>query len=254
MSLRGKGQMNSQQEVSIEKNMEEICWDVMQSVARRNISIDPVKYEINVHRIAAMLREGSYALVRTSGSTIVADVGEYMFALYDAEGHAAYVTAGVLPHLTGTEGAIKFINAMFEGDICDEDQFIVNDPYVLGIHTPDVLVAKPIFHNEELLCWVGSLTHSVEIGAKDPGGTSDSTDIFQEGIRLPGFKIVHKGKRAEEVFRLIKRGVRNPDIMEVDIRSKVAGNNVVHQRRQQLISREGPYFVKDLLQKMIQET
>jgi N-methylhydantoinase B len=154
----------------------------------------------------------------------------------------------------GTEGAIKFIKAIYGDDICDEDQFIINDPYIIGVHTPDILVAKPVFFKNEILCWVGSLTHSVDIGAKDPGGTSDSTDVFQEGIRLPGFKIVQKGARAEEVFRLIKRNVRNPDLMELDVRSKIAGNNVVHDRLNELISKEGPVFIKDLLQKMIQET
>ena len=246
--------MTSPENMSTEKLMEKICWDVMQAIPRKKISIDPVKYEIAVHRIAAILREGSYALVRTSGSPIVSEVGEYMFAIYDAEGHAAYVTAGVLAHLTGTEGGIKYIRAMFGDDIEDGDQFILNDPYVLGIHTPDVLVAKPVFYKGELLCWVASLTHSVEIGAKNPGGVSDSTDIFQEGIRLPGFKIVKKGNRADEVFRLIKRGVRNPDIMELDIRAKIAGNNVVYGRLNELISNEGPAFIKDLLHKMIQET
>jgi N-methylhydantoinase B len=246
--------MASSEDIPIEKLMEEICWDVMQPIPHKNISIDPVKYEIAVHRVAAILREGSYALVRTSGSPIVSEVGEYMFAIYDAEGHAAYVTAGVLAHLIGTEGGIKYIRATFGDDINDEDQFILNDPYVLGIHTPDVLLAKPIFFKGELLCWVASLTHSVEIGAKNPGGVSDSADIFQEGIRLPGFKIVSNGKRADEVFRLIKRGVRNPDIMELDIRAKIAGNNVVHGRLNELISNEGPVFIKDLLHKMIQDT
>ncbi len=242
------------QDASIDEMMEDLSWDVLKPIGRREVAIDPVKYEIAVHRIAAMLREGSYALVRTSGSPIVAEVGEYMFAIYDAQGHSAYETAGVLPHLMGTEGAIKFIKAIYGNDICEEDQFIVNDPYIVGVHTPDILVAKPVFHKGELLCWVGSLTHSVDIGAKDPGGTSDSTDVFQEGIRLPGFKIVNRGARAEEVFRLIKRNVRNPDLMELDVRSKIAGNNVVHDRLNELISKEGPAFIKDLLQKMIQET
>lgn len=246
--------MDSRKVESIEELMEKICWDIMQPIARKDISIDPIKYEIAVHRIGAMLREGSFSLVRTSGSPIVTEVGEYMFAIYDADGHSAYVTAGVLPHLTGTEGGIKFIKAMFEDDISPDDQFILNDPYLLGIHTPDVLIAKPIFCKDELICWVGSLTHCVEIGAKDPGGTSDSTDVFQEGIRLPGFKIMNKGARVEDVFRLMKRNVRTPDLMELDMRSKIAGNNVVHRRLDELISKEGPGFIKDLLQKMIQET
>lgn len=246
--------MTSQNVESIEQIMEKICWDIMTPIERKDISIDPIKYEIAVHRIGAMLREGSYSLVRTSGSPIVTEVGEYMFAIYDADGHSAYVTAGVLPHLTGTEGGIKFIKAMFQGDISPEDQFILNDPYLLGIHTPDVLIAKPVFYKDELLCWVGSLTHCVEIGAKDPGGTSDSTDVFQEGVRLPGFKIIDKGERVEEVFRLMKRNVRTPELMELDMRSKIAGNNVVYNRLEELISKEGASFLKDLLQKMIQET
>ncbi|MDP6429004.1 MAG: hydantoinase B/oxoprolinase family protein [Rhodospirillales bacterium] len=246
--------MSSSPEAPIEQIMQDICWEVLTPIERLDVEIDPVKYEIAVHRIAAILREGCYALVRTSGSPIVTEVGEYMFAIFDAEGNAAYVTAGVLPHLVGTEGGVKFIRRMFADDILDGDQFIINDPYILGIHTPDVMVAKPVFHQGELLCWIGSLTHSTDIGAKDPGGVADSTDIFQEGIRLPGLKIVRQGRRAEEVFRLIKRGVRNPDIMELDVSSKIAGNNVVHGRIDEMIAKEGSLFLRHLLQKMIQET
>ncbi len=240
---------NLPDEVAIEL----ISLDVLKPLPREEVNIDPVKYEIAVHRINAILREGSFALARTSGSPIVTECGEYMFAIYDAEGHASYVTAGVLPHLTGTEGAIKLIRYWYEDDpgIEPGDQFLINDPYVVGIHTPDMLVAKPIFYNDELIAWVASLTHTVELGAMEPGGVAHSTDIYQEGIRIPGSKIVSQGKASKTLFKQLERSVRDPQLMALDTVAKIAGNNVAAARLDEFIKKEGPEFVKALLRRMI---
>src|SRR3972149_1407989 len=191
-------------DLPVDELMDALALDVLRPLTYQDPGIDPVKYEVAVHRIIASLREGSWALVRTSASPLVTECGEYMFAIYDAKGHSAYVTSGVLPHLTGTEAGIKYIRHCYGFDpegIHPGDQFIVNDPYLLGIHTPDILVARPIFHGEEIICWIGTLTHTIEIGAKDPGGTADSTDIFQEGIRIPCLKLIRGGGPGRPGFR-----------------------------------------------------
>ena len=193
-------------DLPVDELMDALALDVLRPLTYQDPGIDPVKYEVAVHRIIASLREGSWALVRTSASPLVTECGEYMFAIYDDRGHSAYVTSGVLPHLTGTEAGIKYIRHCYGSDaegIHPGDQFIINDPYLLGIHTPDILVARPIFHGDEIVAWIGSLTHTIEIGAKDPGGTADSTDIFQEGLRIPCLKLVRGGEPVPHVFRMI---------------------------------------------------
>ncbi|HVB34942.1 MAG TPA: hydantoinase B/oxoprolinase family protein [Patescibacteria group bacterium] len=245
------------QDMPIDDLVDAIALDVLRPLPFVDPQIDPVRYEVAVHRIIASLSEGSAALVRTSSSPLVTECGEYMFAIYDAEGHAAYVTAGVLPHLSGTEAGIKFIRHCYEDDIegiHPGDQFLVNEPYLMGIHTPDILVAKPIFAGEEIVAWLASLTHTIEIGAKDPGGTSDSTDIFQEGIRVPCMKLLDRGRPIPHVYRLIERGVRHPALVSLDITAKVAGNNVAAARVEDMVAQEGGAFVRGVLSKMINES
>jgi N-methylhydantoinase B len=245
------------QDMPIDDLMDAIALDVLRPLPYVDPQIDPVRYEVAVHRLVASLREGSAALVRTSSSPLVTECGEYMFAIYDAEGHAAYVTAGVLPHLSGTEAGIKFIRHCYEEDsegIHPGDQFLVNEPYLMGIHTPDILVARPIFAGDEIVAWLASLTHTIEIGAKDPGGTSDSTDIFQEGIRIPCLKLIDRGRPIPHVYRLIERGVRHPALVSLDITAKVAGNNVAAVRVEEMVAQEGGAFVRGVLSKMINES
>jgi N-methylhydantoinase B len=235
--------------------IERITLDVLNPIPREQISLNPVEYEIVVNKISAILREGSFALARTSGSPIVTECGEYMLALFDKEGHAAYVTTGVLPHLAGTEGAIKWIIYQYSSSpgIYPGDQFLINDPYIIGAHTNDLLITKPIFWKDDLVAWVASLTHTVEVGAMEPGATAHSTDIFQEGLRIPGMKIIEKSEPSNPVFKLLERGVRDPQLLTLDNIAKIASNNVVSARIEDLLRQRGPDFLKQVLRKMIYE-
>ena len=244
-------------DMPIDDLIEAIVLDVLRPLPYVDPKIDPVKYEVAVHRITASVREGAWALVRTSSSPLVTECGEYVFAVYDSEGHAAYVNTGVMPHLTGTESAIKFIRHCYGTDregIHPGDQFIVNEPYLMGIHTPDILIARPVFAGEEIVAWIASLTHTIEMGAKDPGGTADSTDVFQEGLRIPCMKLIRAGEPINHVYRLIERATRNPAQVSLDIASKVAGNNVAAARLEEMIAQQGGAFVRGVLAKMINET
>jgi N-methylhydantoinase B len=244
-------------DMPIDDLIEAIVLDILRPLPYVDPRIDPVKYEVAVHRITASVREGAWALVRTSSSPLVTECGEYVFAIYDAEGHAAYVNTGVMPHLTGTESAIKFIRhcyAMDREGIHPGDQFIVNEPYLMGIHTPDILIARPVFAGRDIVAWIASLTHTIEMGAKDPGGTADSTDVFQEGLRIPCLKIIRGGVSDPHVYRLIERATRNPAQVSLDIASKVAGNNVAAVRIEEMIAQEGGAFLSGVLAKMINES
>ena len=244
-------------DMPIDDVIETIVLDILRPLPYVDPKIDPVKYEVAVHRITASVREGAWALVRTSSSPLVTECGEYVFGIYDREGHAAYVNTGVMPHMTGTESAIKFIRHCYGADregIHPGDQFIVNEPYLMGIHTPDILIARPVFAGAEIVAWIASLTHTIEMGAKDPGGTADSTDVFQEGIRIPCLKLIGAGEPINHVYRLIERATRNPGQVSLDIASKVAGNNVAALRIEEMIARDGGAFVRGVLAKMINET
>jgi N-methylhydantoinase B len=55
-------------------------------------------------------------------------------------------------------------------------------------------VFKPIFHRDQLQGFSIVVAHHCDVGGRVPGSNaSDSTEIFQEGIRIAPLKLYDKG-------------------------------------------------------------
>ena len=92
--------------------------------------------------------------------------------------------------------------ARFQGDLNPGDVIIFNDPYDGGMHLPDIFMFKPIFHGSEHLGFSVVICHHCDVGGRVPGSNaSDSTEIFQEGLRLPPLKLYDRGVRNDIVVR-----------------------------------------------------
>ena len=74
------------------------------------------------------------------------------------------------------------------------DVWILNDSYLAGTHLNDITVYGPIFHDGELVGFGASRAHWLDVGAKDAGAPMDSTEIYQEGLRLGPTKVVEGGR------------------------------------------------------------
>lgn len=74
------------------------------------------------------------------------------------------------------------------------DVFIVNDPYRGGTHAMDVKFVKPLFKNDRILAIVANTGHWPDVGGMAPGGfTPVSTDVYQEGLRIPPLRLYDGG-------------------------------------------------------------
>ena len=60
--------------------------------------------------------------------------------------------------------------------IDDGDIFIHNHPYQGASHSPDVMIAVPIFHEGEHVAWSACVAHLLDIGGSAPGINPDSID------------------------------------------------------------------------------
>src|SRR5687768_11212321 len=161
-------------------------------VAAPVAQLDPIKYEIFAHRLYAIGEEGRIALQRVTASPIVAQGGECMSSFYDADGTMILACSGHLRFAAATTDAIKKMVAWFDNDpgIFEGDEFFFNDPYVAGSHTYDVMQIAPIFWEGRRVAWVASSSHTADTGGLLRGG---ATEIFHEGIRILGLKIVDHG-------------------------------------------------------------
>ncbi len=219
--------------------------------------LDPVKYEIFRHRLFNILEEGRIAIQQVSGSPVVVEGGECMCSFYTAEGTVILTAAGLLLHCTGAQDFIKKATEWYEDDpgINEGDQFFFNDPYIGATHLPDMIVAKPIFYEGRRIAWTAAMMHTDDVGGHGPGGQKvGATDIFDEGIRIRGLKIVEGGKFRPDVFRTIVDQCRDPHLVGLDAKAKIAAVNVCAKGYLNLIEKYGIDFVEATSKKTVEDS
>lgn len=126
------------------------------------------------------------------------------------------------------------------------DVWVLNDSYIGGTHLNDVTVYAPIFSEPAepdeapaLIGFAASRAHWIDMGSKDPGGSMDSTSIYQEGLRLGPIKIYEDGEPCDQVHSLIARNVRFPEPTLGDMRAQVACARTGAQRLTEIVGRWG---------------
>jgi N-methylhydantoinase B/oxoprolinase/acetone carboxylase alpha subunit len=158
---------------------------------REGVDLNDVEYEILSYRLYAIVNEARQAIMRVSGSPVVAEGGEALFAIYNAEGLTATLACGLLLHIMGTQSFIEEILELQpeHPGINDGDIFMYNEPSIGGIHACDQWLGTPIFREGQLVAWLGALTHTAETGAIEPGGMPPGSRSFlHEGYRVQGIR------------------------------------------------------------------
>jgi N-methylhydantoinase B len=167
---------------------------------------------------------------RTTYSGVLKDNMDYSTAMFDGAG--VLVAQGLtLPgHLGSMPTAIAAVKSAFAGRIDPGDVFILHDPFAGGMHLPDIFVFKPIFQGEGLIAWAGTVCHHTDVGGRVPGSNaSDSTEIYQEGLRIPPLKLFERGTRNETLFALVEKNVRVPVKVFGDLRAQLAACHIAEQ-------------------------
>lgn len=184
---------------------------------------DPITFAVLKSAVESIVDDMAYTVMRTARSPIVRDVLDYSTTMCDAQGRILAQAKTVALHLGAVPDAMEALLARFAGDINPGDVIIFNDPYEGGMHLPDIFMFKPIFHDDEHIGFSVVICHHCDVGGRVPGSNaSDSTEIFQEGLRLPPLKLYDRGVRNDIVFQIIERNVRLPDLVVGDLEAQLA--------------------------------
>lgn len=172
---------------------------------------DPVTRELIKNTLGSIVDEMAYTIIQTAHSEIVKDVMDFSTACCDAEGRMLAQGKTIAMHLGAVPEAMTAIRDAFGDEIHSGDVFILNDPYEGGMHLPDVFIIKPVFVESQLLGWTLAVGHQTDMGGRVPGSNaSDSTEIFQEGLRIPPLKLYDAGTRNQTLIRMLEKNVRVP--------------------------------------------
>src|SRR5207249_9647206 len=111
--------------------------------------IDPIRYEMYLHRLWAIGEEGRMTLQRVTASPIVSQGGECMSSFYDEKGVMVLACSGHLRFAAATSDAIRNLMERFNKSpgFHDGDQFFFNEPLVSGSHSFRIIDIKPnLYH------------------------------------------------------------------------------------------------------------
>jgi len=204
------------------------------------MKIDPITLAVIKNALDSIVDEVAYTVLRTARSEIVKDVMDYSAAICDSHGRMIAQAKTIALHLGAVPEAMQAIREQYGGDIHEGDVIILNDPYQGGMHLPDIFMFTPIFHEGSLEGFSVVICHHTDVGGRVPGSNaSDSTEIYQEGLRLPVLKLYDRGALNTAVHAIIDRNVRVPDRVLGDLKAQRAACHVGARELTKLISKYG---------------
>ena len=162
---------------------------------------DPVRLELIKNAIGSVVDEMLLTVVRIAYSSIMKDTMDLSSAFCDRSGRMIAQGLSLPLHLGSIPDAMEAVLAKYGDDINEGDVYALNDPYHGGMHLPDIFMFKPVFVDRALLGFAVLVAHHNDMGGRVPGSSAaDSTEIFQEGIRIPVVKLYDRGAANETLY------------------------------------------------------
>src|SRR5438128_3730305 len=207
----------------------------------RSEALDPITLEVLRSRLEAIGEEAGAALSRTAISPIVTESKDYSCTLLDGQGRVV-IGAGQIDFHFGAAGhAVQSTIELHGASIAPQDVFMANDPHNGGgLHPQDVMVQRPIFHGDRMVAWVVMSAHMMDMGGMVAGSFAPAaTECYQEALRLPPVRLFRRGVEEDDVWSIIRTNIRLPELVEMDLRSLVAGCHVAEEKLADLVDSMG---------------
>lgn len=216
---------------------------------------DTFTLEIIKNALVAIGDEMFLAMAKTSMSPIIYEALDYSVGITNARGDLIAQGNGTTVFLGMIDSLVQDILEKFQpsGEIYPDDVFISNDPYKGGgTHLCDVAIAKPIFFQNELVAFAVNKAHWVDVGGMAAGSfTTDSTEIFQEGIQIPTIKVIERGKPSSGVLEMLQANIRLPKDSMGDFWAGMAANKVAEVRIVELFTRYGGEAMRQAMDELL---
>ena len=164
-------------------------------VVRMPERLHPIKLEIYRNLYTSIAEEMGTNLRRTAYSPNIKERRDYSCALFDGLGEVVAMGDHMPVHLGSMPLSVRA--AIQASPLSPGDIVFLNDPYSGGTHLPDVTVIAPVYspsHPSQSFFYVASRAHHSDVGGLAPGSMPLSTDVFQEGIRVPPLKLYEDGR------------------------------------------------------------
>ncbi len=204
--------------------------------------MDPITLEIINSSLAAYADEMTNSFWRSSYSYMNYEVRDFAVGFIDREGRIITQSRYTHPAFTGDLGYVvkAAVDDIGESNISQGDIIVTNDPVVQGQHLNNTVVFAPLICDGRIFAYSCVRAHLHDVGGATVGsGGPGATEIFQEGLQISASRLYRKGVANEELYRLIERNTRFPEIVRGDLNAQVAASKLGLRRFLELIEKFG---------------
>ncbi|MDQ3559823.1 MAG: hydantoinase B/oxoprolinase family protein [Pseudomonadota bacterium] len=218
-------------------------------------ALTPVRRELFQNALVTVADNMIVTVVRTSRSEVVKSSLDFSSAICDAEGQIIAQGLALPAHLGSMMPALKGCLDRLGADLRPGDIMASNDPYAGASHLNDIYMFKPVFSAGERVAFLCLVVHHTDMGGRVPGGNAtDSSEIFQEGLRIPPSKIFVAGTPNTTLLNIIEANVRVPDKVMGDLRAQLASLNLAEAEMAKLLTEYDTASFKALAADLIDYT
>ena len=197
--------------------------------------IEEIRMQVMWNRLISVVEEQAMTLLRTAFSTSVREAGDLSAGVYDATGlMLAQAVTGTPGHVnTMAESVMHFIAEIPREEMYPGDTYLTNDPWKGTGHLHDITMVTPSFRHGELIGFFACTAHAVDIGGRGFG--ADGKSVYEEGLQIPIMKFAEKGVVNQDLLRILRVNVREPNLVVGDFYSLASCNDVGHRRLQEML-------------------
>lgn len=204
-------------------------------------SVDPITLEVVCEGLIAIVKEMRATIIRASYSSVIYEFDDFSCALFGPEGEMVAQSWDHPGHVLPLPWGVRCALDDFQGDLNPGDAILLNDPYRGGTHLNDVTLVYPLFDDDgRLIIFPAVRAHWVDVGGMVPGSYSGlSSNVYQEGVRIPPIKIFEAGKPNRAALALLMANMRVPEEREGDLNASLGACKVAESRIRKLIRKYG---------------
>jgi N-methylhydantoinase B len=206
---------------------------------RKRVEVDPITLRVLGGAFHAIAKEMAGVLFRMSYSSIIRESEDLGAGIFDAQGRELCESDSTPMHIGSLPWYIRGFLYRLGDTIEDGDVIVHNHPYLGASHSPDVAVAVPIFHGDELLGFAAVTAHVLDVGGSFPGINADAFDVYAEAKVYNGLRWYSKGKLNEDLDRMIFDNVRTETMNRGDMNAMLAACQLGRDRFLRLVDRYG---------------
>ena len=213
----------------------------MSTTAVSPARLDGITLEIIGQRIAEIVSTMEVLLFHSGYSVILRESNDGSASVLDREGRVV-VGSGAPVHIAAYSYTIRGLLQRYPWErMREHDAFILNDPYVGGMHhVPDMAVITPVFWEGKPLGFCATIAHKSDVGGLVPGSSSASArEIYHEGTLIPGIRYWTAEGPVEDAIALVMRNSRTPELVAGDIRAQLGATRMGEQRIHELVRHYG---------------